>query len=535
MITKNILFRCLPLAGFALFHAGAPVAHAQGADTQPLRFDILEYLVEGNTVLPADGIERAVYPYLGPQRTVADVEQARAALERAYQDAGYLSVSVELPEQQVGEGAITLKVIEGKVEKLKVTGAEYHLPSRIREGVPSLAVGSVPQFSEVQAELGALGGQADRRITPLMRPGKAPGTLEVELAVEDELPLHGSIELNNKQSYNTDWGRVEAGVRYDNLFQRGHSVGINWIYAPSNPDHANIWSANYSVPLEGGNQVYGFVTVSDSDTPADLGGATVVKGTSLGLRYRRALPTRGGAFVHGLAVGADYKDAQDGTQINGAAFERSLKYWTLAARYDFTGFNDEGQVAGTFETDLVAGLRGLARRTVDCDGVQEDQFACKRNNASSGFLVWRLGGEWREAVYGDWSLRLRGDGQLASGPLVSQEQFGAGGIDSVRGYYEFEQFGDHGARFNLELMTPTLASIGGVRTYALGFIDRARLWVIDALPGEVGRINLASYGLGLRAESKSLSGRVDWGMPVFGTGRTERHDPRLHVSFKYQF
>jgi len=530
MMPYKTLLPLLPLAGFFLFHAAA-----EAADPASVRFDVFEYVVEGNTVLPVNGIERAVYPYLGPQRSVADVHQARAALEKAYQDAGYLSVSVELPEQQVSEGAITFKVVEGTVEALKVTGAQYHLPSRIREGVPSLAVGSVPHFSEVQAELGALGSQADRRITPLMRPGKAPGTLEVELAVEDDLPLHGSIELNDKESYNTDQGRVEASLRYDNLFQRGHSVGLNWMYAPSNPDHANIWSANYVVPLAGGHQVYGFVTVSDSDTPADLGGATVVKGTSLGMRYRRALPARGGKFAHGLSVGVDYKDARDTVETKAGEFDRSLKYWTLAARYDHARFDAEGRLTTTFDSDLVLGVRGLASREVDCDGVRMDQFACKRHNASPGFLVWRIGTEHREPMFDDWTLRIKVDAQLASGPLVSQEQFGAGGIDSVRGYYEFEQFGDHGARATFELLTPPFARFGGLSAHALGFFDRARLWVIDALPGETDRFNLGSYGLGLKLESKSLGARVDWGMPVFDTGRTRRHDSRVHVSVKYQF
>ena len=32
-----------------------------------------------------------------------------------------------------------------------------------------------------------------------------------------------TLEANNKRSVNTVEGRVEAGLRYDNLFQRGHS------------------------------------------------------------------------------------------------------------------------------------------------------------------------------------------------------------------------------------------------------------------------------------------------------------------------
>ena len=88
-------------AGALLAYAAAcgltgPAANAQVAAPAPRidaaaepRFDILEYVVVGDTVLGAAAIERAVYAFLGPQRTAADAEGARKALEKAYQDAGF--------------------------------------------------------------------------------------------------------------------------------------------------------------------------------------------------------------------------------------------------------------------------------------------------------------------------------------------------------------------------------------------------------------------------------------------------------------
>ncbi len=259
---------CALLPWSALLSAEAPAA-------APLRFDVLVYLVDGNSVLSTPEIERAVYPFLGPQRSVQEIEAARAALEKAYQQRGYLTVSVELPEQQVENGEVRLQVVEGRVEKLRVTGARYHLPSTIREGLPSLAAGSVPQFGQVQQELADLGRQPDRRLTPLLRPGKAPGTLEVELQVEEQLPLHGTLEANSKQSPNTVAGRLEGGLRYDNLFQLGHTLGLNWIVAPGNPDHADILTLNYGLPFAGGDYAYAFITRSDSDVPTGVGQNTI--------------------------------------------------------------------------------------------------------------------------------------------------------------------------------------------------------------------------------------------------------------------
>lgn len=499
------------------------------------RFDIDEFVVEGNTVLPADAIERAVYPHLGPRRTVADVEKARAELEKAYQDNGYLTVSVEIPEQKVDAGEIRLQVVEGSVEKLRVKGAQFHLPSKIREGAPSLAEGSVPHFPEVQSELAALGRQSDRRITPLLRPGKTPGKLEVELSVDDQLPLHGSVELNNKQSANTVKGRVESALRYDNLFQRGHSIGLNWIVAPGNADHANILSANYGVPLVNGDYASVFVTDSDSDTPAGLGGSTVVKGTSVGLRYRFALPARGATYVHGLSVGIDYRDSQDDLNQNGLLVPRSLKYAALAARYDHARPDTGNGVTTSFDANLSLGIRGLSDRVVDCDGTPIDQFACKRFNAKPNFMTLRLGLDHRRPLWGNWTLRARADAQWANGPLVSQEQFGLGGSDSVRGYLEYEQFGDRGLLLRLETTSPVFGWIGDVGLKGIGFVERGQAWLVDALPGEEASLALGSVGLGLRAESKWLTGRIEWGLPLWTTSRTKRHVDRLHIAIRMQF
>src|SRR5690606_24693875 len=60
---------------------------------------IREFRVQGSKQLTPLEIEEAVYPFLGPGRTAADVENARAALEKAYRDKGYQTVSVAIPVQ----------------------------------------------------------------------------------------------------------------------------------------------------------------------------------------------------------------------------------------------------------------------------------------------------------------------------------------------------------------------------------------------------------------------------------------------------
>ena len=69
---------------------------------------IKEFRILGSHLLTRTEIEKAVYPYMGPERTPEDVEQARAALEKTIQDKGYQTVSVEIPQQTGKRGIVLL-------------------------------------------------------------------------------------------------------------------------------------------------------------------------------------------------------------------------------------------------------------------------------------------------------------------------------------------------------------------------------------------------------------------------------------------
>ena len=204
-------------------------ANAEDSPAVP-RFAILEFEIDGNTVLPVAAVERAVLPFLGEDRQLADVEAARAALEQVYQQAGFLTVFVDVPEQRIEGGLVRLHVTEGRVERLRVTGSRYYDQGVIRERVDQLAVGTVPDFNAVQRQVASL-AREERQIQPLLRPGLTPGTVEAELKVADKLPASATLELNNRHSAGTEPLRMSLNLRHDNLWQRDHSVSLTLITA----------------------------------------------------------------------------------------------------------------------------------------------------------------------------------------------------------------------------------------------------------------------------------------------------------------
>ena len=124
---------------------------------------------------------------------------------------------------------------------------------------------------------------------------------------------------------------------------------------------------------------------------------------------------------------------------------------------------------------------------------------------SSGTYVALLGSASRQQkLPGDWTLLLKADGQWANEPLISNEQFGMGGIAGVRGYLEGERYGDTGWRMTLEPRTP-MVDIGMVdgtmpfRFQGAFFMDYGRSYSLNP-HAPVHLQTLWGAGMGINAK-----------------------------------
>src|SRR4029077_18870316 len=138
-----------------------------------------------------------------------------------------------------------LQVTESPVGRLRVRGSRYFSLKKIKEAAPSLAEGGVPNFNEVTHDIVAINQLPDRRITPSIKAGIVPGTVDVDLNVQDTLPLHGSVELNNRYSPDTPPLRLNVSASYNNLWQLGHSLGGSVQISPEDINQVKVFSGYY--------------------------------------------------------------------------------------------------------------------------------------------------------------------------------------------------------------------------------------------------------------------------------------------------
>jgi hemolysin activation/secretion protein len=507
--------------------ADAQDAGGATADAPAQRFLVNEYRIEGITLLPQIEVEEAVYPFLGEDRTADDVEKARAALEQAYFSKGYQTVGVAIPPQQVTDGVVVLQVTESKIGRLRVKGSRYFSLEQIKEQASSLAEGTVPNFNDVTKDIVTLNQIPDRRITPTLRAGVAPGTVDVDLNVDDTLPFHGNAELNNRYSKDTTKLRFNASARYDNLWQLGHSLSVSYQVAPENPDDAQVFSGSYLARITDipwlSFLVYG--VKQDSDV-ATLGGVNVAgRGEIIGGRALFTLPSEQG-FFHTLSAGIDYKHFTEGVTLGGDKLDIPITYYPLTASYGATWQSDGALTQ--LNTGVTFHFRGL--------GSNPQEFDAKRFEADGSFIYFRGDLAHTHDLPDDLQLYGKLLGQLASGPLVSSEQFSGGGLDTVRGYLESEALGDNGVIGSIELRSPPLLGVLGLASEA-PFINEWRAYVFaeggtlsinEPLPEQDSRFTLASIGLGSRVRLVDyLNGSIDLGFPLRSQTDTRAHDPRL--------
>jgi hemolysin activation/secretion protein len=432
--------------------AVAPAASASApAEADPeadARFDILEYVIEGNTVLPVAEIERAVTPFLGERKLIADVEAARKALEAVYQELGYQTVLVDVPEQRVTGGVIRLRVLEGRVERLRITGNRYFTQGEIRTRVPDLAAGTVPDLNAVQAQLGTLNRGADRQVTPVLRPGLAPGGVEVELIVKDQLPLHGDLELNNRSSAFTSATRLAGGLRWDNLWQRQHSAGVSVQLSPQQTDEVRVLVGNYLWRMPDRPDVVALYAVRSNSRVALVGSSTIIgKASIAGARWVKPLPSgvASAGLFQSLTFGADYKNfAQTDIAVGfeNEPVQGSIAYVPLSLAYSAT-LAEAGR-STQYTVTAAAAPAGVL-------GNNDSEFQGRRVLARAGWTTFKLDATHERALTPRVGLWARLEGQWTADPLISNEQYAIGGAESVRGYRESELAGDRGGRTSVEL------------------------------------------------------------------------------------
>ena len=494
-------------------------------------FGIKSFEITGNTIFPTPKLRDTVASFTGSGKTAADVEKARDALEKLYHDAGYPAVLVNIPEQTLKDGVVRLEVVESRIGNLKITGNRYFTMEKILYELPSLRPGQILYVPDVQKEIDVLNRNQDFRITPSMSPGKEPGTVDVELKVEDQLPLHGYLEVNNRASHDTSELRLNGMIRFDNLWQKEHSLSLQYQTAPLRPKEVEVGGISYVLPAPWNHdhQLAFYGIWSDSNTAFGEGFTVIGKGQITGMRYVVPLPQYK-LYAHNVTLGVDYKhfdEAVGYTNSSGQTTHTPVTYMPFSFSYN-ASLPDESGGINQFSAGVNMAFRGLVS--------DENDFELKRSKATASYIYATVSGQRNQKL--PWGMGLFGkvDVQVADQPLIDNEQYTAGGMTSVRGYQENEAEGDDALHGIAEFSFPDLLQNSGIHNLGFTpfiFYDIAYLTTIDPLPGQKGHEALEGTGAGARGSlTKGLEYEMDWAAALKATSRITRYDERIYFKVR---
>ncbi|MGH8661092.1 MAG: ShlB/FhaC/HecB family hemolysin secretion/activation protein [Burkholderiales bacterium] len=498
------------LAAFACAAGASPHAAAQAPAEAiaPPRFAIDRFDVIGNSLLPPSELERLFELYTGRDRDFGDIQRALEALEQAYRDLGYGAVQVLLPEQDITRGAVQLRVVEPRVGRVSIEGNAHFDNSNIRRGLPTVREGETPNSKAIARNLQLAGEHPVKQTSVLLRSGATEGEIDVVIKVKDDKPWRGFITLDNTGTHETGHARLGVGAQHSNLFDRDHTLTAQYVTSPTEPDQVSIYGAGYRIPFYGvASSLDLIVGYSDVDSGTVQGLFNVSGSGSIGIvRWSTILP-KWGDMEQKISFGFDYRAFQNDVQFQGSGSivpDVTIRPVSLNYGAFWRGVAAELTFYGNYSRNIPGGENGREQDWRAGSGSRQDVV--------DDYQILRYGFNYVRQFRSDWQMRIGLSGQHTSDALVSGEQFGIGGPDTVRGYLLRELAKDKGYSTQLEFYTPALAGKGGpsdrFRLRFLAFYDYGSVENNHTQPSD--RESLASAGVGLRlGYGKTVSLRLD--------------------------
>ncbi|HEY3327484.1 MAG TPA: ShlB/FhaC/HecB family hemolysin secretion/activation protein [Novimethylophilus sp.] len=547
--------RCLRALATAGILAGLFIATAAMADDQPLvappspKFDIQAFKVEGNSLLPQNEVSKLVAPFTGKSRDFGDVQRALDALQNAYQKLGYNSVQVLLPEQELNQGVVRLRVVEQRIASLSVEGNQFYDKDNVLRALPSVKPGTLPNIKLVQKSLKIANENPSKQTAILFKDNDKDETaIDATVKVIDEKPWKAFLTLDNTGSRETGHSRVGFGYQNYNLFNRDHRITVQYITNLHFPDayfnaehRVNIIGGAYTIPFyEWGDSLDLIAGYSDVNTGTIASGAITVsgKGVVMGAHYNHNF-AKIEDYEHKLTAAFDYHAYRSDVLNNGAGTgltpHVSATPWSLI----YAGLWQQENQQLSFS---LGGSWNLFPDMIAHGG--SNIYAGAPYLAEDDYSKYNFGFDYTHPFAKTWQYHLALNGQLTGDHLIPGEQFRIGGMDSVRGWHESVISGDKGYRFSIEAISPDFGNkisdkvgLRGVVFFDKGHVNNNH--GVDGTPTATGsNKTIASVGAGLRYNyGKDIVARFDYAYVLDGDitkdntgGSRERGDTFGHIS-----
>lgn len=474
------------------------------ADVEGLRLEIKSFRILGLTVASPDEMAADLASFIGPDKRFQDLLDAAAAIKRNLAGLGFFLADVVVPEQKIQNGIVELRVLEGRLGKirLEIDPAVTIDRELLRSYVESLDEGGLIRTADVERALFQIHDLRGIVATSSFAPGAVAGTADLTIKVTAGKKLDANFDFDANGSVYTGIHRVGAGIDGNGLLGRGELVSVRATNAIDGKLHFARASILFPVGPWG----------------TKLGAAVSDLNYRLGTPLFDPIKVNGAAFVTSV------------TAIHPIVRSRNTNL-LIIAQHDRREYYDIQLATGTENLKKTPvnslSLSGDFRDRLGGGGINVFNVAYTLGELQFGtgaLLAADLAGRKTAGIYGKTNLtvsRLQAvadriavygsfSQQFTNKNLDPSEKFSLGGPNAVRAYPQGEGAGDEGFYGTLEMRyrVPVDESLPGSMVIT-GFYDFGRSTLIklptaaDKAANTATMRRIAGGGFGLNWEVPS--------------------------------
>jgi len=474
------------------------------------KFFVRGIRLTGNSVLTTEQLEPFVQNVVNREVTLSEVKVAARDIKNYYRGLGYVAAYAYVPTQEVEGGMIEIRIIEGEIGDIEVTGAKYYSNELIRRKI-KLEPGQIARYDRLKYSMRDINEHPDIKTKAILRPGVKPGTSDVLIKVEDRSPFHLSVDGNNYGTRLTGTQRAGITMSHNNVLGRFDQA----IVRMSAGEDSYSVGANYNIPVNSYDTRLGF---SFSHGDVDLAGdfkALNVEGTATTYSPYITHPIYKGEFFEAtLRGGYDHKSVEN------RALDVTTGHDEIRMFNAGVSFKETDQYGQTFWPNFVYFA------ATEFGASNKNDEGLTRAHTGAPFQIYRTSVDRYQYLPLGMMLVLHGNLQMANDKLPPSEQFQLGGVNSVRGYPQGEFLGDYGATISTEFLVPPLFMPAHWKLTKdsaplkdqikfVAFFDYGTADLKGNVPGEVAKKDLAGWGVGMRFHVYDrMFGRIEYAMPL---------------------
>jgi len=416
--------------------AALPAPPARRAAAPPAEMVVAGAIrIEGATEVPPAAFAPAIEPYLGRPLGPDDLRALTRDIAQVARAAGFGLATAWIPGQSLVTGVLRVVVDEGRIHAVEVEGNGREAVER---RLAPLATGRPLRTAELERQLvlaGDLAGISVGRPRIVRRDGR--NILKVRAGLDR---VEGRATIDNSGSAAVGPVRARLNVDIHSLGVAGDRLSIGGVVTPMQPREFQLAQASYTMP------------VGRSGTEASVRGYVGHSDPGASLRDQD---------VAGLSAEVEASVSHPIVRSRAASLWASATMTLRDSRLDRRGarVRDDRIVAATatlFGNARVGPGRLRARLSYVqgfdwLNATQRGDPLTSRRDAGGPFSKIELWTQYERPLGGGFSVDLRGQGQIASRPLLASEEFGLGGRRFLRGFDHWEMSGDEGVAGSAEV------------------------------------------------------------------------------------